>query len=172
MGTRHLVRVVRGGRVCVSQYGQWDGYPSYTGAEIAKFLSDPESVERLRKAAPLLKFMTNEEIRAYNEKLINDADFKIESTLSRDTGWKILELIASSEDPASLLLVEAKREREDAWIEYVWTVDLDESVLREEVHGVAVPLDGISELQLEMEYFHPQEDEEPPAGAKAKPRWS
>src|SRR4051812_8314171 len=39
MGTRHLTRVIVNGQCVISQYGQWDGYPTGQGHTIAKFLA-------------------------------------------------------------------------------------------------------------------------------------
>lgn len=40
MGTRNVTSVIVNGKQLVCQYGQWDGYPSYTGAKILDFLRD------------------------------------------------------------------------------------------------------------------------------------
>ncbi len=40
MGTRHITQVILDGKTVVSQYGQWDGYPDATGADILKFLNE------------------------------------------------------------------------------------------------------------------------------------
>ena len=38
MGTRHLIIVKSEGKTKVAQYGQWDGYPTGQGKDIAIFL--------------------------------------------------------------------------------------------------------------------------------------
>ena len=38
MGTRNITSVIMDGKQVVCQYGQWDGYPTWTGAIIAGFL--------------------------------------------------------------------------------------------------------------------------------------
>lgn len=38
MGTRNLTMVTIGGETKVSQYGQWDGYPTGQGATVQKFI--------------------------------------------------------------------------------------------------------------------------------------
>ncbi len=42
MGTRNITSVVMDGKQVVCQYGQWDGYPTWTGCEIMKFLKMAE----------------------------------------------------------------------------------------------------------------------------------
>ena len=37
MGTRNLTMVIQNGKTKVSQYGQWDGYPTGAGSVILKF---------------------------------------------------------------------------------------------------------------------------------------
>jgi len=38
VGTRNITSVIMNGKQVVCQYGQWDGYPSWTGAKILEFL--------------------------------------------------------------------------------------------------------------------------------------
>ena len=40
MGTRNLIIVKLKGEVKVSQYCQWDGYPTGQGADLAKFIQN------------------------------------------------------------------------------------------------------------------------------------
>ena len=49
MGTRNITSVILDGKQVVCQYGQWDGYPTYTGATIMEFLRDRD-LSQFRKA--------------------------------------------------------------------------------------------------------------------------
>lgn len=49
MGTRNFTSVILEGKQVVCQYGQWDGYPSYTGTKILEFLRDVD-IEQFKKA--------------------------------------------------------------------------------------------------------------------------
>ena len=49
MGTRNITSVIMDGKQVVCQYGQWDGYPTYTGTKILEFLRDADQ-NRFRKA--------------------------------------------------------------------------------------------------------------------------
>ena len=40
MGTRHITAVVAEGEFVVAQYGQWDGYPTGAGNNIATYPLD------------------------------------------------------------------------------------------------------------------------------------
>jgi hypothetical protein len=107
MGTRHLITVVKGGEFKLAQYGQWDGYPSGQGATILEFLTTGD-VEALRTNVDKLYFPSQEEIDTMYEKAagipkgqewINmEQSDKLKAalpTLHRDTGAKVLEIIAS-----------------------------------------------------------------------------
>lgn len=61
MGTRHIVGVVSGGKYRLAQYGQWDGYPAYTGAMVVEFLSKPENVGRLTNGLQNIRQVTEED---------------------------------------------------------------------------------------------------------------
>ncbi len=44
MGTRHLTYVYEGETPLMCMYGQWDGYPSGYGADLAKFLNSFDAI--------------------------------------------------------------------------------------------------------------------------------
>ena len=48
MGTRHLTKVIdENGEQIMNLYGQWDGYPTGHGAELAEFLNSGRMVNGL-----------------------------------------------------------------------------------------------------------------------------
>lgn len=49
MGTRNITSVILDGKQVVCQYGQWDGYPSYTGVKLLEFLRDAD-LSQLKQA--------------------------------------------------------------------------------------------------------------------------
>ena len=49
MGTRNITRVIHNGQVKVCQYGQWDGYPTYTGKKVLEFIRDTDMKEFAKK---------------------------------------------------------------------------------------------------------------------------
>lgn len=98
MGTRNLTVVKDSdGEVAIAQYGQWDGYPSYTGFKILEFLSDSDNVKYLKAGIASTRFISDEQSdKIYNE-VTNRAGVEAfkESypSLTRDTGWQILEVV-------------------------------------------------------------------------------
>ena len=45
MGTRHFVEVISDGKKVISQYGQWDGYPTTAGVVICDFIKNHDMDE-------------------------------------------------------------------------------------------------------------------------------
>ena len=107
MGTRNITAVVHDGKIKISQYGQWDGYYSYTGRRVLNFcrehLSEEGNREQFIEKLNLCKQVTesfNKTMRTVEETLGrgNNKEFCIPLNqlfpqMSRDTGWKILEII-------------------------------------------------------------------------------
>ena len=49
MGTRHVIKIINHGKEVVSQYGQWDGYPSVVIGAIRDYIHD-YGVDSIRKS--------------------------------------------------------------------------------------------------------------------------
>ena len=103
MGTRNLTVVKnKAGKTKIAQYGQWDGYPSYSGITALKFLRDKDNQIILQDRLTLVQFVSDEEVdKLYNASKSStdwqDKDFLIEYPgLHRDTGVEILEAVASA----------------------------------------------------------------------------
>lgn len=99
MGTRNLTVVKNAdGEVLVAQYGQWDGYPSYTGAGIIGFLSDSQNVDQLKAGIEFTHFITDERVEEIYENVSARAGVEAfkESypSLTRDIGWEIIKLVS------------------------------------------------------------------------------
>ena len=101
MGTRNLTVVKNAdGEVLVAQYGQWDGYPSYTGANIIGFLSDSQNVDYLKAGIEFTRFVSDEYVDKLYEEVSTRAGaeaFK-ESypSLTRDVGWEIIKIVSEN----------------------------------------------------------------------------
>ena len=98
MGTRNLTVVKNDlGEVKIAQYGQWDGYPSYTGAGIVGFLSDADNVKYLKAGLEFTRFISDEESESIYNSVVsragNDAFKESYPSLTRDTGWQIIEVV-------------------------------------------------------------------------------
>ena len=106
MGTRNLTVVKnRNQETKIALYGQWDGYPQYSGITALEFLRDEASQEKLRKNLSLVEFISEEECdEIYNSfpdvSNWENKDFlNAHPGLHRDTGVKILELVANATAP-------------------------------------------------------------------------
>lgn len=116
MGTRHLTVVIKDNEIKLSQYGQWDGYFTYSGTKFLEFVKENlqskskkkqkyrietfgEKIDTLKKVDE----KTCQEFRAIREKYgfdntLNKSQFAIPFNImfpqfSRDTGIRILDII-------------------------------------------------------------------------------
>lgn len=102
MGTRNLTVVKdKNGTTRVAQYGQWDGYPQYSGIEALKFLREEMNQEKLLKRLTLVQFIDDQEAEAIWEGFDHDDNdptkYDLEYPgLTRNTGIGILEAVANA----------------------------------------------------------------------------
>lgn len=135
MGTRGITRVIKNAESKISQYGQWDHYPSGQGITILKILRNID-LEKFSKQLDKCRFT--------NQKDSDDFDLYCESIgakngwanssqsdlinakyplLSRDLGGVIINEVYESELD-SIVLAECK----DAnWVEGIYTINLDDN---------------------------------------------
>lgn len=104
MGTRNLT-VVRGstGITKIAQYGQWDGYPSYSGIQALEFLRDKSNQDKLYANLNKVEFISDEEVdtlyKQYETTDWENKDFlNAYPGLHRDTGIEILSVVANATD--------------------------------------------------------------------------
>jgi len=103
MGTRNLT-VVKNleGTTKIALYGQWDGYPSYSGITALEFLRDKVNRDNLLVELQNVEFISEEECdEIYNSfpdvSNWENKDFlNAHPGLHRDTGIGILEIVANS----------------------------------------------------------------------------
>ena len=105
MGTRNLT-VVKNleGTTKIAQYGQWDGYPSYSGIQALNFLRDKVNRDNLLVELQNVQFVGDEEVdelyKQYESTDWENKDFlNAYPGLHRDTGVGILEVVANSMAP-------------------------------------------------------------------------
>jgi hypothetical protein len=105
MGTRNLT-VVKNleGTTKIAQYGQWDGYPSYSGIEALKFLRDKVNRDNLLVELQNVQFVGDEEVdtlyKQYESTDWENKDFlNAYPGLHRDTGIGILSVVANATAP-------------------------------------------------------------------------
>ena len=106
MGTRNLT-VVKNleGTTKIAQYGQWDGYPSYSGIKALEFLRDRVNVGNLLVELQNVEFISDEEADTLYKSTEPHTDhnanrfLELYPGLHRDTGVGILEVVANSMGP-------------------------------------------------------------------------
>jgi hypothetical protein len=102
MGTRNLTVVKNAmGTTKIAQYGQWDGYPSYTGIQALNFLRDEYNQQLLSAKLDVVEFVSDEEVdKLYKQFETTDWENKdflnAYPGLHRDTGIGILEVVANA----------------------------------------------------------------------------
>ena len=167
MGTRHIIKVRKNGKDWVSQYGQWDGYPTGQGTEIVRFLSQHTNIVRLDNAidmgyiVPLSdtrwsELMEKLEKLTKKDPVINDIVNQMfrTSVFSRDTGAKCLYMLTREFSKRYTHIAEPS-----GWEEYMYTIDLDSRTLKvEELDGPKRfkvydidDFDGMSEEEIDKE---------------------
>jgi hypothetical protein len=105
MGTRNLTVVKNNlGETKIAQYGQWDGYPSYSGIQALNFLRDEYNQTLLNVKLDLVRFVSDEEVnelyKQYESTDWENKDFlNAYPGLHRDTGIDILKVVANATTP-------------------------------------------------------------------------
>jgi len=104
MGTRNLTVVKDvAGNTKIAQYGQWDGYPSYSGIQALEFLRNKDWQALLQSKLDLVQFVGDEEVdtlyKQYESTDWENKDFlNAYPGLHRDTGIGILAVVANATD--------------------------------------------------------------------------
>lgn len=140
MGTRHLTIVQKKGEYRVAQYGQWDGYPEYTGKKVLEFckehLSTQEGRDTFGEKVCGCKFVSDEMVDDIIEgvnRRVNGYDenyrphwAEIYPQFSRDTGCDILNLVLNSNN-GMLLQNTIEFIKDSLFCEWAWVIDLDKN---------------------------------------------
>jgi hypothetical protein len=106
MGTRNLT-VVKDlqGTTKIALYGQWDGYPSYSGIKALEFLRGENNQHKLFSKLSNVEFISDEESDTLYKSTEPYTDhnasrfLELYPALHRDTGTGILEIVANSTGP-------------------------------------------------------------------------
>jgi len=126
MGTRNLICVYYKGRFAIAQYGQWDGYPAGQGAVLWRFIwNNPGNIARLKAGLEHVRIATEDDL----DRLRRLSD-RVYPSLSRDTGAKILELVACATEERGVpvtMFLEFVNDR--VMCEWIYVLDLDAEVL-------------------------------------------
>ena len=137
MGTRGITEVTYNDKIVVSQYGQWDHYPSGQGVTILTFLSNKNNIDKLKNSFDLhLTYeASNEELKKIYANYFDETGMgtmeqsdnfgKDYPSLTRDTGGGILKVIANATEPIPLVLDKEFR-NDDLFCEGVYEINLDD----------------------------------------------
>jgi hypothetical protein len=157
MGTRNLTVVKNAaGETKVAQYGQWDGYPSYSGTTALEFLRDKTNRDNLKQRLTLVQFVDDQEVDTIYKRF-ETTDWENKEFLNeypglhRDTGVKILEAVASS--TATLKTVDNSEFRnDDLFCEGIYEVDFSTNKFITTYGGMVVEYD-LDTLPSDEEYL-------------------
>jgi hypothetical protein len=169
MGTRNLTKVIdKDNVVRVAQYGQWDGYPEYSGTRMLSFISEHGMIDKIEKSLVKCRLTKNEDevMAAYD--VYSDGP-KWESlreepngygiafpSLSRDTGVDILKVIVYSNEEV-LLWDDREFENDDLMCEGVYTLNYYSRTFTSTYNGVTVSID-FDKLLTAEEYLRTFEE--------------
>ena len=134
MSTRSIIKVIKGKKEWMSQYCQNDGYPSGMGFDVAMFIHDKfwmNILERKIDCEDIHPISEDEYNRLWNpiddilkkNEPLNNLIFQMfkTSAFSRDAGADSLMMIARHIGDAYVVMTDI----DDNWIQYVYTIDLD-----------------------------------------------
>lgn len=135
MGTRGITEVIFENEIKVSQYGQWDHYPSGQGVTVFNFLRGADNISKLKNGITNHVFVPSESEYEGMVKPFSNEDgwmtmdqseqfSKQYPSLTRDTGAGILEVIANAEGTIPLVL-DTEFKNDELFCEGVYTINLD-----------------------------------------------
>jgi hypothetical protein len=130
VGTRNLTVVKDvAGNTKIALYGQWDGYPSYSGIKALEFLRPKINRHNLLASLPVVEFITDTECdELYKQFETTDWENKdflnAYPGLHRDTGIGILEVVANANASKTIKTIDNSEFRNDElFCEGVYEVD-------------------------------------------------
>jgi glycine betaine/choline ABC-type transport system substrate-binding protein len=157
MGTRNLTVVKNAaGDTKIALYGQWDGYPSYSGTTALAFLRDKTNRENLKQRLTLVQFITDEEAdviyKSFDSTDWENKDFLTEyPALHRDTGVKILEAVASATETVKTI-DNTEFANDSLFCEGIYEVDFSTNSFITRYNGITVEFD-LDNLPTDEEYL-------------------
>ena len=157
MGTRNLTVVKdSAGITKIAQYGQWDGYPSYSGAKALDFLRDEILREGLKQRLTLVEFISDEECDTIYKRF-ETTDWENKDFLNaypglhRDTGVGILEVVANSTNTIKTV-DNTEFAKDELFCEGVYEVDLSRDKFITTYGGMVIEYD-LDTLPSDEEYL-------------------
>jgi hypothetical protein len=148
MGTRNLTLVKNNnGTTKIALYGQWDGYPEYSGLEALRFLRDKYNQNLLNVKLDIVQFVSEEESDATWESFEHDdndpskADAAMPG-LTRNTGISILQAVANSTGTSPIKMIDnSDFANDELFCEGIYEVDFSTNKFISTYHGHRVEYD-------------------------------
>lgn len=157
MGTRNLTVVKNvNNETKIALYGQWDGYPEYSGVEALRFLREKINRHNLLASLPLVEFISEEESEAIWETFEHDDNDPTKAQtampgLTRDTGISILGIVATASKP--IKMIDNSDFRDDSlFCEGIYEVDFSTNKFISTYHGHTVEFD-LDTLPTDEDYL-------------------
>jgi hypothetical protein len=164
MGTRNLT-VVKNleGTTKIAQYGQWDGYPSYSGIQALNFLRDKVNRDNLLVELQNVEFIDEEEANAIYESFDHDDNDSTKYLMAypglhRDTGIGILEVVANATKTIKTI-DNTEFANDKLFCEGIYEVDFstnkfisiyDEKVVEYDLDNLPIDKDYLSAFEVEQ----------------------
>jgi hypothetical protein len=158
MGTRNLT-VVKNleGETKIALYGQWDGYPSYSGIQALSFLRDEGNQALLQAKLDLVQFISEEECDELYNATGSSTDWENKTFLTaypglhRDTGIGILSVVANATYPVKT--IDNSEFRNDTlFCEGIYEVDFSTNKFISTYNNTTVEID-LDNLPTDEEYL-------------------
>lgn len=138
VGTRHLTIIYLDGDYKVAQYGQWDGYPSYTGQSIVDMLKGI-NLEIFALAVRNVEEISQEQVmKLWQDLGADDSGFvsmdissqfaDLHPELHRNTGCDIIEIIKETGGRIKIAK-ELEFAADSLFCEWAYVIDLDSGEL-------------------------------------------
>ena len=149
MGTRNLTVVKDvAGNTKIALYGQWDGYPSYSGIKALEFLRPKINRHNLLASLPVVEFITDNECDELYNASKSSTDWENKDFLNeypglhRDTGVGILELVATANASKTIKTIDNSDFRnDDLFCEGVYEVDFSTNKFITTYNGIVMEYD-------------------------------
>jgi hypothetical protein len=157
MGTRNLTVVKdKAGTNRIAQYGQWDGYPSYSGIQALEFLRNKDWQALLQSKLDLVEFVGDEEVDTLY-KQFESTDWENKDFLNaypglhRDTGVGILAVVANAAN--TIKTVDNTEFANDSlFCEGIYEVDFSTNKFTSNFNDIVVQYD-LDNLPTDEEYL-------------------
>lgn len=158
MGTRNLT-VVKNleGETKIALYGQWDGYPSYSGIKALEFLRGKQNRDNLLVELQNVEFVSDEEADTLYKSTEPHTDhnanrfLELYPALHRDTGVGILEIVANTMKPIKTI-DNTEFANDSLFCEGVYEVDFSTNSFITRYNGITVEFD-LDNLPTDEEYL-------------------